>query len=160
MLCANMHFLNCVSTSINIFIFPLSHKNREEKQLNIQVLIHRLLYRQCQGHRAIPVPDGALETDTRRIGAREGLTFHWVRNESQGRMNLEDSCHGYIKTFCHLKHAVGMGVKNSRLLQQCPNYKFALSMVTSEPVFLFLKRRHWFWSHSVVVRIKSVVYRA
>lgn len=50
------------------------------------------------------------------------MEFQCIINESQGYMNLEDSCHVYIKTFCHLKNAVGMGTKNSMLFQQCPNY--------------------------------------
>lgn len=59
---------------------------------------------------------------THRIGIREGMEFYCIINESQGYMNLEDSCHVYIKTFCHLKSAVGMRTKNSMLFQQCPNY--------------------------------------
>ena len=37
-------------------------------------------------------------------------------------MNLEGSCHVYIKVFYHLKNAVGMGAKNFMVFQLCPNY--------------------------------------
>jgi len=123
----NLHFLNCISTSINIFIFLSStvlYKNRKEKaiQLNIQIFMQMLVCRQCHALRSYFSLGFHELRWAHRIGPREGRGFHYIINASKVCVNLQHSCHVYIKTFCHLKSVVGMGAKNSMLFQQCPDY--------------------------------------
>lgn len=59
-------------------------------------------------------------------------------------MNLEDSCHVYIKVFYHLNSAVGMGAKNFMLFQLWSKLLtyFISSTVTSEPQFFSFSKEN------------------